>query len=164
MTGPEFLSYTEERHTLETVQMLKLAALGMYPDVVWTSSDDEYMYSAEPIGEPVEEDADLATMPLDVYREIMNDWHLFRVSNADVKGQVIIDTYIIPAGQPMRVVHHELGIEALLDKSPHPFEFTMTAQLEIQTMLGMGEPDISDYATVDNALFDLAAHQNAQNA
>ena len=151
----EFRSYTEEAHTLETVDRLKSALLKNLRRLQWESSDRQHFCVAHSVDEGDFPPESLLGMPDTEIKRILNTWHINRASRPGPDGSMDFEIFKLVAGQKMTVTHHEITPEMLDLYTDEQTLGAIEASADVQEQLGMVQPDLIDYANIDNALFDL---------
>jgi len=108
----------------------------------WQSQDSRYIYSAAP------------------FHNEFSSWHIIRISRPDVNREATLDDFRLIAGHPLYATRHTVPFEQIGSGDLQQFVTTLNEESGFQSALEINRTELTDYALVDNALFDLARMHN----
>lgn len=155
MKSPGLEAFAEQDHTLDAVVQLKiaLAVMGSLPQ--WMSGDGQYFYIAAPDGKEEIPFDRFDDMTEEAFRQSWNSWRLYRVTHPDINGTMYMSMYTISAGHKLIATTHEFTDQVLYAETAEKSFEPIGASAGVQATLGWHMAELIDYATVDNALYDL---------
>ncbi len=129
------------------------------PPIEWKSSDESRVYTAYPFGGDIPEPEVMREISVWRFHSIMNLWELTSCSKPTVDERVVLYRYLLGAGLPMQMTSHELDIDTIiaLENGEDEALEQFNKDSMLQHQLGLTkQPELLDYAYVENAIYDLS--------